>query len=327
MKIAVTGASGHIGSVLIQELLDQGHELSLLVHKNHVHSSHHRFRIVNGSVLNPAAVHDLMSGCDAVIHTAAVISVSGKDQELIRSVNVEGTGVMFETAWQLKVMKFVHVSSIHAFEQRPSDIPLDENRQLVGPQAPAYDQSKRDGQLLALQYAEKGMNVSVVNPTSVVGPPDYRPSLMGQAIIGLANRTIPALIEGGFDFVDVRDVSRAISAAMLHGQPGACYLLSGKWHSIFEILETINKCSGSWRSLPVVPEWLARMGVPFIRLAAGLTGKAPLYTYESIEALVAGNRHIDSSKAKRDLGFAPREFSETIGDVYRWFDEHGYLKQ
>ncbi|MEO6169036.1 MAG: hypothetical protein ABIO46_14985 [Chitinophagales bacterium] len=98
--------------------------------------------------------------------------------------------------------------------------------------------------LRARSFAEKGLNVSIVNTTIIVGHSDHRPSLMGQAIIYLWNRKIPALIPGGFDFVDVRDVSKGIIGALYRVRRGECYLLAGKWYSITDIAKVLSRISG-----------------------------------------------------------------------------------
>ncbi|MGB3076177.1 MAG: NAD-dependent epimerase/dehydratase family protein [Chitinophagales bacterium] len=327
MKIAVTGASGHIGNVVIHNLIKEGHEVKVLLHKGTLACEHPSIRIVKGDVLDKNAIIDLLSGADAVIHAAAVISVTGDRDGIVRKVNVNGVELMLQTALDLNVKKFVHVSSIHAFRQLPADLPLNESRSLADQSAPAYDRSKRDGQLLALSYAKKGLDVTIVNPTSVVGPPDHRPSLMGKAIINLCHGTVPALIPGGFDFVDVRDVSTGIISALYNGKKGNCYLLAGKWHSITDIAKMLSAISRRKINPPLIPEWVARIGLPFTKAAAMITGNPPAYTKESIDALMEGNRKIDSTSAKNELNFSPRPFEETLADTYKWFVEQAYIKK
>lgn len=326
MKIAITGASGHIGGVLIPELLRKDHDVSVLTHEHANRFSHVKLREVVGSINDVVAVTELLTGCDAVIHAAALISVSKKNPDKIHHVNVDGSRVMLEAALKARVKKFIQVSSIHAFQQAPSDKPLDEYKSLVSEGAPAYDRSKKNAQVLALSFVGKGLDVTVLNPTSIVGPPDYRPSLMGQAIIGMCNGTIPAILNGGFDFVDVRDVAGGIINAMHQGRKGACYLLSGKWYSIKDITSMLSRISGRKISLPIIPVMIARAGVPFTGLFARLTGKQPLYTNESIDALINGNRFIDSSKAQAEIDYAARPFEETLHDIYNWFLKNGYIK-
>lgn len=327
MKIAVTGATGHLGNVLVRDLLKEGHVVKVLEHADKRSSENSRVTVVNGGVNDTAAVAELVKGCDTVIHGAAVISINGDPYGMIRKVNVEGVENMLDAAVRYDVKKFIHVSSIHAYNQHPSHEPLDERRSYVGADAASYDQSKRDGQLLVLKYAGNGLNATIVNPTSMVGPPDHRPSLMGKAIIDLCNGKIRALIPGGFDFADVRDVSKGVIGAMHYGQKGESYLLSGKYFEITHIAKILSDLAGKKINPPVIPEWMARTALPFMKAYAAFTGTTALYTRESIDALICGNRKIDSSRASLELGFTVRPFEKTLQDTYHWFNENGFIKK
>src|SRR5690606_30399253 len=134
----------------------------------------------------------------------------------------------------------IATSSIHAYEQRPSLTELNETSPAVSGKGAAYDQSKREMQQVLLA-ANDAMEVLVANPTGVIGPPDPRPSLMGKAIIDISMGRIPAIFDGGFDFVDVRDVVQGLVSLMDKGVPGQNYLLSGRYYSIHEFIAEIGE--------------------------------------------------------------------------------------
>lgn len=108
---------------------------------------------------------------------------------------------------------------------------------------------------------------------------------------------------------------------------GECYLLAGKWFSITGIAQMLSSVSGRKINPPLIPVWMGRIGVPFIKMGAVLTRTTPLYTNESIDALVSGNRNIDASKAKNELQFSSRPFEITLHDTFKWFKKHGYIKK
>ena len=83
-----------------------------------------------------------------------------------------------------------------------------------------------------------------------LGPYDYKPSYFGQALIQLARGRIPALVPGGFDWVDVRDVVAGAMRAEEVAPPGARYLLGGHWHTIREVAELAPSFAGWRRWLP-----------------------------------------------------------------------------
>jgi dihydroflavonol-4-reductase len=238
---------------------------------------------------------------------------------------VNGTVNIFNAAKQAGVKRFIHLSSIHAYNQLTADGLLNEESQYCSKNAPRYDQSKRDAQQFVLQQSSDQMEVVVLNPTAVVGPSDHKPSLMGKAVMDIYNRKVPMLIKGGFDFCDVRDVASGVVNAIEKGRNGHSYLLSGKWHSIEDLGKIIRSIKGDNRRIPVLPAWAGYLGLPFTLLASALTRQEPLYTNESIHTLINGNKNISSIKAAEELGYICRPLQETIADSITWFKQAGYL--
>jgi dihydroflavonol-4-reductase len=260
-----------------------------------------------------------------VIHCAARISINSNGDPSVYDTNVQGTKNIFKAAQQAGVKRFIQLSSIHAYHQVTRDEFLNEESPYCPKNAPRYDQSKRDAQQFVLQQASDQMEVIVLNPTSVIGPFDYKPSLMGKAIRDIYNGRIPMLISGGFDFCDVRDVASGIVSAIDHGRNGQAYLLSGKWHSLEELKRIILNIKGVNKRIPVLPAWTGYAGLPFTLLLAALKGQEPLYTKESIHTLTHGNKNISSLKAEKDLGYKCRPLEETVADTISWFKQAGFL--
>lgn len=320
MKIAVTGASGHLGIVVVQELLRRGHEVNALVYNERKIIEDLPVTLYQGSVLEPDTLVPFMDGCDVLIHCAAIISINGDLGGKLQQTNVGGVKNVMEAAITTGVKRVVHVSSIHAYNHLPVHEPMDETRDLVTERGAVYDQSKRDGHKMALSYNNReGLEVIVVNPTGMIGPPDYRPSLMGQALLDIYHKKVPALFNGGFDFSDIRDSANAICNAVNQGRPGQNYLLAGKFHSIAEIKKMVEVTAGKKLNIPFVPVVMTRVGIPFVKLHSKITGNDPLYTKDSIDALVYGNRYITSAKAEQELGYSCRSLQETIDDLLKWY--------
>jgi len=323
MKIALTGAAGHLGSCLLPELISRGHSVRVLVREKNIEEL--PVENVRGHLSDRDALTTLMQDCDALIHSAAVISVNGDPGGIVHQTNVEGTRLVMETAAASGVKRAVHISSIHAHDQLPSHLPLDESRAYVTQKAFSYDRSKKAGQEIALSWNEKGMEVLVVNPTSIIGPYDHKPSKMGQVIIDLHNGKLPFVFSGGFDFCDGRDVAHAIVNALTMGRPGENYLLSGKWYSFSELAGFLSAASGKNVRPVNLPVFIGKIGLPFVHLAAKLSGAEPRYTNEALAAIAEGNRFISCEKAKRELAYSARPFEETIRDTLNWFKQKGYL--
>ena len=165
----------------------------------------------------------------------------------------------------------------------------------------------------------------IIYPTAVFGPHDYQPSFFGEALISIARRKLPALVTGGFDWVDVRDVVAGAMLAQEKAPAGSRYLLSGHWVSMNDIAAMIEEITGMSTGRPVCPLWLAHVGAPFIGAISRLNGKRPLYTDVSLRALKS-NRKISHERATREFGYQPRPFRETLVDTLQWFAANGKLE-
>lgn len=326
MKVAITGAAGHLGAALLQEICKRKIPVKGLFRDADTRSCKSLpVEIVYGDMLQPGVLTSLFNDCDAVIHCAAVISVNADPTGIVHQTNVTGTQMAIDAAINCGVKRFIHISSIHAFQQQPSFEILDEQRAPVTKKAFAYDRSKLEGQRVALAAINHGMEVVVLHPTSIIGPYDYKPSLMGQVIINLYKGKLPFVFKGGFDFCDCRDVAHAIVNSLTLGRSGQAYLLGGKWHSLKQLAAFISSASSKKINPIALPKLAAIAGLPFVNLLAVIKHKDPLYSIEAVEALFTGNRFISSAKAIKELKYAIRPFEQTVHDTFEWFNNNGYL--
>lgn len=325
MRIAITGATGHIGVSVLPLLLSKGYGVNALVNNSTFSNELSGLEIINGNLFDTIALQKLVSGCDVVIHSAAKISMNSNLDASVYETNFNGTKNIYNTALKAGVKRFVHISSIHAYSQLPANVMLDESRAYCSNKAAQYDQSKRDAQQFVLQQ-KTAMEVVVLNPTSVAGPPDYRPSLFGKAIMDIYNDKIPMLIKGGFDFCDVRDVANAVVTSIEKGRNNEAYLIGGKWYSMAEVYKMVMDFKGEKSNIKVMPGWMGYLGLPFIKLHSILKKEQPLYTTESIDSLLQGNKQINYEKAKRELGYHCRPFAVTVTDLINGFKQSGQLK-
>jgi dihydroflavonol-4-reductase len=272
------------------------------------------------------------------MHAAAHVSVLRADARRIEEVNVGGTAAVLSACRLAGVRRLVHFSSIHAYAQHPYDRPVDEDRPLCdespvhepsrhGP-AP-YDLSKAAGERLVRDAAAAGMEAVILNPTAVIGPFDFKRSMVGRVILSLARGRLPALIDGGFDWVDVRDVaaSAATAAEQLAAGRGADapgarrYLLPGRWASMAEVAAIVAGATGVPAPRWLAPTWLARIGAPFATVGALALGRQPLFTSVSLDA-IDSNHRIDGARAAAGLGHRPRPLEQTVRDTVRWLLDH-----
>ncbi len=325
MKIAVTGASGHIGTNLCQELIHQGHSVKALIHRNDRGIKDLPLEFVKGDLMDPASLSSLVQGTEVVFHLAAVISIQVKKEEDLLKKNVGGTKNIIQAAQEEGVRRFIHFSSIHALVQEPFDQILDENRALALKDRVQYSRSKALAELAVTDAVKEGLDAVILNPTAVIGPLDYTPSLLGRALILMYSGKIPALVRGGYDWVDVRDVAQAAVTSIKKGEKGERYLLSGHWKTLCELTELICEISGEKVKRLTCSTGLARIGLPFLRFYSRLRGTPPLYTKDSLDILKTGHSCVSSEKANRCFGYKPRPIEETLRDTFDWFSTNGFM--
>lgn len=328
MKVAVTGASGRIGNVVVRQLLEKGHEIRVLSRQSPRSLHGLPLEWVQGELLDPGSLQGLMQGCEVVIHLAALISVRGPMGGRVQRTNLEGTRAVLEAAEACGLRRAICFSSIHAFEQHPQAETLDETRPLALQSRMAYDRSKAAALAYSLQFArEHKLEVLALCPTSVIGPFDFAPSMSGRMLIDFYKQKIPMLTGGGFDWCDVRNVAAAAVSALEKGRSGEAYLLGGTYLTVLELSQLVGKITGKPTPgrMRVAPDWLLRLALPLIHLYAWTTGAEPLYTAEALDTLLEGCRDVSSEKAVRELGYAPNPIEKTIADAYSWFEQNEYL--
>ncbi len=324
--VVVTGAAGHVGNNLVRALLAQGRRVRALVHRDRrALEGLEGVEIVEGDVRDFASLRRAFDSAEVVYHTAACISLSTHDWPRLEAINVHGTRNVIDACLDRRVHRLIHFSSIHALVQGPLDVPVNESRPLVDSQRfPPYDRSKAAGEMEARRAIEDGLDAVIIYPTGMIGPDDFRPSYSGQVLLALCQKQLPALVAGGFNWVDVRDVVAGAMAAEDHAPIGSRYLLPGHWASLRELAAMVTEIT--WTQAPriVFPIWMARLGVPFCTFFTEMGRQHPLYTSVSLRAL-RSNRMISRELAERDLGYHPRPLQETLVDTFRWFAEAGCL--
>jgi len=321
----VTGAGGHLGGNLIRALLAEGQKVRAVDLR--------WTRALDGLDLDwcpvdlrePASIRDALAGADVVYHLAAVISITGDPEGRVWSTNVGGVVNLAEAALECGVRRVVHCSSVHAFDIELYGGSLDESRpRSVRARLPVYDRSKAAGESELRAWIEKGLDAVILNPTALIGPYDFEPSRMGRFFLALWRRDLRALVDGAFDWVDVRDVATALMAAASGGRSGESYLVAGHRLSLRELAQIAAHVTGVEAPPLVVPMAVAQLGA-WLLSARGrwVSESAPLFTSESLHAL-RNCPHIVSRKAELELGHRPRPPEATLTDLYRWFEQAGY---
>ncbi|MEZ0395318.1 MAG: SDR family oxidoreductase [Anaerolineales bacterium] len=326
--ILVTGATGHIGNVLVRLLLQRGQRVRALVRpgKRPRPLEGLEVDLVPGDLLDRDSLVRALSGVETVYHLAARISLApGPDPETER-VNLQGTRHLLAAMRQAGTRRLVYASSIYAMRVPPVGV-VDESCPFDPHHARgAYDRSKAAASLEVQRAAAQGLEAVLVCPTAVVGPYDFRPSEAGRGIRYNMTPGLKFLVDGAYDFVDVRDVAAGMLLAAERGRSGRVYILGGERLTVREVAQVVWEALGCARPSLEIPLWLAYLAAGFLQPVADFFGFDPLVTRYSLDA-VTSNSHISHARAAAELGYRPRPARQAIRAAVAWFQEMDRLTE
>jgi dihydroflavonol-4-reductase len=318
----VTGATGHIGNVLVRKLLERGERVRALSLPDECLDpiAGLDVDIFHGDILDVDTLFEAMQGVKGIFHLAGLISIMPGADNLVRRVNLEGTRNILHVAREMQVEKFVYTSSIHAIKRIEAGV-IDESLPYdPGNPYGEYDRAKAEATLEVERAAQAGLDAVIACPTGVIGPYDFRGSLMGEVIRAAAEKKPTLYVSGAYDFVDVRDVADGLISAAEKGRGGESYILSGSKISVRYLLETVREITGTYFFKMKVPFDLARFAALFTPMYYNLAKATPRFTPYSLEVL-RSNSNISHEKATQQLGYHPRPLYDSIRDAVHWFVE------
>lgn len=330
MKIFLTGATGFFGSRLAGYLLEHtGHSLVCLARKGRSAAlpASDRLTAAEGDVTEPAALARAMAGCEAVIHSAAMVATWARDRTVFDRVNVGGTLNVLRAAGELGLKKIIYTSSFMALGTSDG-WPLDEQ----GPHEREvhfndYERTKYLANLEACELAEKErLPLVVLYPTVMYGPgPLTAGNLVVSLLIDYLAGRMPARLGDGsprWNYVFVEDVARGHVLALEKARPGERFILGGENVSMAEFFETVERVCGVRQPRLAVPFALARLAGAAEELLARLTGRVPQTTRAVID-IFRRNWIYDSGLAARRLGYCPLSLEEGLARTVEWIRTEG----
>ncbi len=320
-RVLVTGASGLIGSHIMDALIDAGYEPRAFCRRPVVPRAS-AVEQVRGDVRDLTALRCAMRGCDAVIHSAALYSYSRSDAEEMAQTNVDGTRNVLDAAARAGVSRVVITSSCSTcgpVRGRAAD---------ESDEAPSfelsvpYKRTKLAAEALALQRATKGQNVVIVNPTTTVGERDWRPTPSGRMVRDvLTGRIRGYLVSGGLNIVAAEDVARGHVLALQRGRSGERYLLGGENLTMKQTFEIIARLGGVATPRVPVAYPLVLGAAVLLHLAGRLTRReASLLLLDEVR-LASMPMYFSSRKAELELGYSHRGAEEALSAAVRWFGQ------
>ena len=188
-----------------------------------------------------------------------------------------------------------------------------------------YAKTKAAASQIVLNAVKQGLNASIVHPSGIIGPGDYGRTHLTQLVISYLNGTLTACVNGGYDFVDVRDVADGIISCVENGRAGECYILSNQFYTIQEVLDDLHEITGKRRLKSVLPLWFAKLTAPLAEVWYKMLRQPPLYTSYSLYTLES-NGNFSHEKATQELGYHPRSMKDTLTDMAYWLESYTRIK-
>ena len=319
----VTGATGFIGWHVAGKLLERGHTVRALVRPGSK-VRELEVEVVTGDLRDPQSLERAVAGCGVVFHVAADYRLWAKDPgELYRS-NVEGTRNLLAAARKAGVERVVYTSTVGCIGI-PDGQPGSEDVEVhLGEMAGAYKRSKFQAEQVALEFAQSGFPVVIVNPTAPVGDHDFKPTPTGKIVVDYLKGAMPAFVDTGLNLVDVDDTSAGHLLACERGRAGERYILGAENLTLEEILGRLARISGG-----TAPRWQIPYAVAYVAgLAstgwANLTGREPRAPLDAVK-MARKKMFVSPDKAKRELGFNPGPVDGALKRAVEWFRANGYV--
>ena len=328
MTTLVTGGNGFVGAAVVRALLDRAERVRVLVRpgsdrRNLVGLN---AEIAEGDITVGESLAPAMSGCRAIFHVAADYRLWVPDPERMNRTNIEGSVQVLDAAAAAGVDRVVYTSSVATLGLYSDGRPANEQtpvslQDMIG----TYKRSKYLAEIAVGRRArELGLDVVTVNPSTPIGPGDFRPTPTGKIIIDAAAGRMPAYVDTGLNVVHVDDVAAGHLLALEKGKPGERYILGGENLSLREILVLVAAQTGHKPPSIRLPYWFV---IPVAHLSEGwarLAAVEPRVTLDGVR-MSAKRMYYSSEKAERELGYRSRPSTEAIAAAVGWFREHHYL--
>ncbi len=325
----VTGANGHLGSTIINLLLKEKKNIRAFVLENDVLHLDKKVEIIRGNITDKKSIYPLFKDLEnkevIVIHCAGIVTIASKFDQKVYDVNVVGTKNIADVALEYKVKKFIHVSSVHAILEEKNKTIKEVDKFYPDKVEGLYAKTKAEASNYILDMSKKGLNAIVVHPSGIIGPGNYGKGHLSQLIIDYLNNRLTAIVKGGYDFVDVRDVADGILKAIEKGRVGECYILSNRYFEIKEIINLLHEVTNHKPIKTILPNWFAKLTAPIAELYYKILKQPPLYTSYSIYTL-STNSHFSHERATKELDYNPRDMRKTLKDTVEWLKKIGRIK-
>lgn len=327
MKIFLTGGDGLLGSNLVRELLNKGHELKVLVQPGRQTVTLDGLNIerIEGDLLDIDSLTKAAEGAEAIYHVAASTSIWPSRNEIVNRVNIEGTQNIIALAKSLNVKKLVYVGTANSFSFGTKEEPgVEGTPYIAGKYGLDYMDSKFKAHQLIDEAVKDGVPAVVVNPTFMLGPYDSMPS-SGAMVLAVYKQEVPGFAPGGRNYICVKDAAIGIANALEKGRVGESYIIGNKNMSYKEAFTLMAKTLNVKAPKIPMPKAVVLAYGKVSMWLFKLTGKKPVVSYPMAK-IACDTHYFSAAKAVKELGLPQSPIEEGIKECFDWLDKNGYIK-
>jgi dihydroflavonol-4-reductase len=328
MTSLVTGANGFVGSHVARVLVERGVQVRALVRPQSTLKALEGLAVeqVYGDLRDPKSLDRAVRGADRVFHVAADYRLGASNPQEIYDANVAGTRHLLEASRRAGVRRIVVTSSVAtiAVDRGPA-LPNEATEARLEEMIGHYKRSKFLAEKETLRAAHEGMPVVVVNPTTPVGPGDWKPTPTGRIIVDFLNGRIPAYVETGLNWVPVEDVAMGHWIAAERGRVGERYILGGRNMLLKEVLDVLARISGRPSPRVRLPHAFAMAAGYADQIFSRILNRQPRIPLEGVR-MARHKMFVDCSKAADELGFKAGPVEAALGRAVSWYEQNGYTR-
>jgi dihydroflavonol-4-reductase len=278
---------------------------------------------VTGDLRDPESIRQAVKGCEFVFHAAADYRLWTRNPQDMYRANVDGTRAVLEAAAAEGVRRVVYTSTVGCIGVPDQGVGSEDTPVSIQDMSGHYKRSKWLAERIALEMANDGLPIVIVNPTAPIGDHDWKPTPTGQIVLDFLHNKLNAFVDTGLNVVSGSDVATGHILAAECGRVGERYILGAENMTLQQILQRLAVITNRPEPRLQIPYPIAFAAGVVSTTVAAITGKPPRAPLEAVR-MAKKKMFVTHAKASRELGYCPGPADSALERSVAWFRDNGY---